>query len=54
MEKDYKSSSKDKDKWVCPIQTEATMEEGQKVNYSKNRGSYPEGTSPGLGKDYSK
>jgi hypothetical protein len=54
MEKDSKIEQKVKEIWKCPIQTDATMEEGAKVNYSENRGSYPKGTSPGLGKDYSK
>ncbi len=36
------------------VTTEATMEKGNKVEYNKTNGSYPEGTSPGLGKDYSK
>ena len=42
------------DKYCTPITTEATMENGVKVEYDPNRGSYPEGTSPGMGKVYAK
>lgn len=38
----------------CHVETDATMEQGKPVKYAENRGSYPEGTSPGLGKDYGK
>lgn len=36
------------------VETDATMENGKPVRYAANRGSYPEGTSQGLGKDYGK